>query len=204
MSIPLSRRTLLGLAVGSAAAVAISPEAADAAPIKAFPQHKDIEALEDKIRDGMNRYRIPGVAVGLWWRGFTYLRGFGVTDVDHPTPVTADTVFRVGSTTKTFTGTTIMRLVERHRIDLDRTVHSYLPDFRTADPAASKRVTGPAGAEPQRRLAGRLLPRHGRRRRRDRQVRGRHGAAPPAHPAGYDVRLQQRGARAGRPAHRND
>jgi CubicO group peptidase (beta-lactamase class C family) len=140
MSVPLSRRSLLGLAVGSAAAVAISPEAADAATIKAFP-HQDIEALEDKIRDGMNRYRIPGVAVGLWWRGFTYLRGFGVTDVDHPTPVTADTVFRVASTTKTFTGTTIMRLVERHRIDLDRTVRSYLPDFRTADPAASNRVT---------------------------------------------------------------
>jgi CubicO group peptidase (beta-lactamase class C family) len=140
MSAPLSRRTLLGLAVGSAAAVAVSPEAAAAASTTAFP-HTDVQALEDKIRDGMDRYRIPGVAVGLWRRGFTYLRGFGVTDVDHPTPVTADTVFRVGSTTKTFTGTTIMRLVERHRIDLDRTVHSYLPDFRTADPAASNRVT---------------------------------------------------------------
>src|SRR3954453_23114583 len=105
MSTPLSRRTLLGLAVGSAAAVAVSPEAADAASKTAFP-HKDVKALEDKIRDGMERYRIPGVAVGLWRRGVTYLRGFGVTDVGHPTPVTADTVFRVGSTTKTFTGTT--------------------------------------------------------------------------------------------------
>jgi CubicO group peptidase (beta-lactamase class C family) len=140
MSAPLSRRTLLGLAAGSVAAVAVSPEAAGAASTSTFP-HKDIEALEDKIRDGMDRYRIPGVAVGLWSRGFTYLRGFGVTDVDHPTPVTADTVFRVASTTKTFTGTTIMRLVERHRVDLDRTVRSYLPDFRTADPAASDRVT---------------------------------------------------------------
>src|SRR5689334_4476846 len=128
MSVPLSRRTLLGLAAGSAAAVAFSPEAAEAAPAPALPR-RDIEALEDKIRDGMSRYRIPGVAVGMCWRGRSYLRGFGVTDVDHPTPVTADTVFRVASTTKTFTGTTIMRLVERHRIDLDRTVRSYLPDF---------------------------------------------------------------------------
>jgi CubicO group peptidase (beta-lactamase class C family) len=140
MSVPLTRRTLLGLAAGSATAVAICPTAADAAANNAFP-HKDIDALEDKIRDGMDRYRIPGVAVGLWSRGVTYLRGFGVTDVGHPTPVTADTVFRVASTTKTFTGTTIMRLVERHRIDLDRTVRSYLPDFHTADVAASDRVT---------------------------------------------------------------
>jgi CubicO group peptidase (beta-lactamase class C family) len=34
-----------------------------------------------------------------------------------------------------------MRLVERGRLDLDRTVRSYLPDFRTADAAASARVT---------------------------------------------------------------
>jgi CubicO group peptidase (beta-lactamase class C family) len=34
-----------------------------------------------------------------------------------------------------------MRLVERGRLHLDRTVRSYLPDFRTSDPAASARVT---------------------------------------------------------------
>jgi CubicO group peptidase (beta-lactamase class C family) len=140
MSVPLTRRTLLGLAVGSTAALAVAPEAAEAASTKALPQ-ADIEALEDKIRDGMDRYLIPGVAVGLWSRGVTYLRGFGVTDVDHPAPVTPDTLFRIASTTKTFTGTAIMRLVEHHRIDLDRTVRSYLPDFRTADPTSSNKVT---------------------------------------------------------------
>ena len=140
MSAPLSRRTLLGLAVGTTAAVAVPPGVADATSKTALPQ-RDIEALENKIREGMARYRIPGVAVGLWSRGCAYLRGFGVTDVDRPTPVTADTVFRVASTTKTFTGTAIMRLVERHQVELDRTVRSYLPDFRTADAAASNRVT---------------------------------------------------------------
>jgi CubicO group peptidase (beta-lactamase class C family) len=34
-----------------------------------------------------------------------------------------------------------MRLVDRGRLDLDRTVRSYLPGFRTADEAASRRVT---------------------------------------------------------------
>jgi len=125
MSMPLSRRTLLGLAAGSAAAVAISPEAADAASVGAFPQ-RDIEALEEKIRDGMSRYRIPGVAVGLWWRGLTYLRGFGVTDVDHPAPVTADTVFRVASITKTFTAIAVMQLWEQGTIDLDAPAGDYL------------------------------------------------------------------------------
>jgi CubicO group peptidase (beta-lactamase class C family) len=134
MSQPFSRRTLLGLAAGGAAAVAI-PEAANATPPAA------IEALEDKIRAGMERYAIPGVALGLWHRGFSYVRGYGITNVDDPAPVTGDTVFRVGSTTKTFTGTAITRLAQQKRIDFGRTVKSYLPTFRTADASASGRVT---------------------------------------------------------------
>jgi CubicO group peptidase (beta-lactamase class C family) len=51
------------------------------------------------------------VAVGVWWRGREHLRGFGVTNVRHPLPVDAHTQFRIGSTTKTFTATAMMRLV---------------------------------------------------------------------------------------------
>lgn len=137
MPTPLPRRTLLALTAGSVAALA-APVRAGAATTTA---PSALRALDDKIRDGMSRYGIPGVSVGLWCRGLTYVRGYGVTNIDDPAPVTGDTVFRVGSTTKTFTGTAIMRLVERHRLDLDRTVRSYLPGFRTADAAASGRVT---------------------------------------------------------------
>ena len=133
MSTSMSRRTVLGLTAGSLAAVAV--------PGTARAGTDAVRALEDKIRDGMARYGIPGVAVGLWCRGFSYVRGFGVTNIEDPVPVTGDTVFRVGSTTKTFTGTAIMRLAERNRLRLDRTVRSYLPGFRTADAAASARVT---------------------------------------------------------------
>ncbi|MEV6631859.1 serine hydrolase domain-containing protein [Actinoplanes sp. NPDC051470] len=97
--------------------------------------------LDDKIRAAMERYDIPGVSYALRYRGRDYHRGFGVTNLSDPRPVDADTVFRVASTTKTFTGTAIMRLVEAGKLDLDRTVKSYLPAFRTADPAQSARVT---------------------------------------------------------------
>jgi CubicO group peptidase (beta-lactamase class C family) len=89
----------------------------------------------------MARYAIPGVALGVLYRGREYVRGYGVTNVDYPVPVDGDTVFRIASNTKTFTGTTVMQLVEQGRLDLDATVRSYLPDFHTADPAASARVT---------------------------------------------------------------
>jgi CubicO group peptidase (beta-lactamase class C family) len=73
--------------------------------------------------------------------GREFVRGYGVTDVNHPVPVDGDTVFRVASTTKTFTGTTVMRLVERGKLDLDARVRRYLPDFTTSDPSVAGRVT---------------------------------------------------------------
>jgi CubicO group peptidase (beta-lactamase class C family) len=69
------------------------------------------------------------------------VRGYGVTSVDAPQPVDGDTLFRIASTTKTFTGTAIMRLVEQGLLDLDAPVRRYLPDFRVADEAVSARVT---------------------------------------------------------------
>jgi len=89
----------------------------------------------------MAQYQIPGVAVGLYYQGQEHVRGYGVTNVDYPQPVDGDTLFRIGSTTKTFTGTTIMRLVEQGLLDLDAPVRTYLPDFQTADPSVAARVT---------------------------------------------------------------
>lgn len=142
MSEPMSRRTLLRATAGGVAAVATGTAmGAPAAGATAARVPAAVGELADKIREGMARYGIPGVAMGLLYRGREYVRGFGVTNLDAPAPVDGDTVFRVASTTKTFTGTAVMRLVERGRLDLDRTVRSYLPEFRTADPAASARVT---------------------------------------------------------------
>ena len=61
--------------------------------------------------------------------------------MDYPQPVDGDTLFRIGSTTKTFTGTAVMRLVEQGRLDLDAPVRTYLPDLRLADESVAARVT---------------------------------------------------------------
>jgi CubicO group peptidase (beta-lactamase class C family) len=87
------------------------------------------------------RKRIPGVAVGLLHAGELNTAGFGVTSVENPLPVTDSTLFQIGSITKTFVGTAMMRLVEMGELDLDATVRTYLPDFRVADEDASAQVT---------------------------------------------------------------
>ena len=56
--------------------------------------------------------------------------GFANTDLG--TPVTADTVFQIGSTTKVYTAMLLMQLADQGLLDIDRPVASYLPDVRLA------------------------------------------------------------------------
>jgi len=93
------------------------------------------------ITDAMKQYNVPGVGVGVQHEGREYTAGFGVTNVKHPLQVDGDTLFQIGSTTKTFTATTAMRLVEMGKLDLDTPVRQYVPDFRMADPDVTARVT---------------------------------------------------------------
>jgi CubicO group peptidase (beta-lactamase class C family) len=58
-----------------------------------------------------------------------FARGYGYADLARRTPVSADaTLFRPGSTSKLFTWTAVMQLVEQGKLDLDRDVNGYL-DF---------------------------------------------------------------------------
>lgn len=95
--------------------------------------------LDSKIMAAMVRCAIPGAAVAVYLRGQEHIRGFGVTDVRHPSRVDGDTLFRVGSTTKTFTGTAAMRLVAAGQLELDGEVRRYLPGFQA--PPGAEAVT---------------------------------------------------------------
>lgn len=97
--------------------------------------------LDEKIQHAMEKYAIPGVAVGVFSNGQQHVRGYGITSVDAPDAIDEHTLFRIGSTTKTFTGVSLMHLVEAGRIDLDATVRTYLPEFAVADLQASSEVT---------------------------------------------------------------
>ncbi len=99
------------------------------------------ERLGAYVTEQMARTKMPGVAVGVLHNGKRSTAGFGITNVDHPLAVTGETLFQIGSITKTFTATLIMQLVEEEKVALDATVRTYLPDFAVADGAASAQVT---------------------------------------------------------------
>jgi CubicO group peptidase (beta-lactamase class C family) len=89
----------------------------------------------------MEEKHVPGVAVGMLHDDEEATAAFGLTSVENPLPVTADTLFQIGSITKTFTATAVMMLVEKGELDLDAPVRSYLPDFTLSSDEISSRVT---------------------------------------------------------------
>jgi CubicO group peptidase (beta-lactamase class C family) len=146
----LSRRALLATAVAAtadtlaASATGHVPTevvlAAPATPESRAERDARFSELDDLIVARMAELKIPGVALGVFDGSREHVAAFGVTNVDHPLPVDADTLFQIGSTTKTFTGTALMRLIEQGTLALDAPVRAYLPDFRVADPSVSEEV----------------------------------------------------------------
>jgi CubicO group peptidase (beta-lactamase class C family) len=102
---------------------------------------RTFKKIARKIVSEMKRLEVPGVAIGIWHKGKEYAEGFGITSVEHPLPVTADTLFQTGSISKTFTGTIIMKLVEDGKVDLDAPVKRYIEDFKVQDPNVTDKVT---------------------------------------------------------------
>ncbi len=93
------------------------------------------------IQSEMKRLKVPGAALGVYHDGQEYAVGFGRTSVEHPLRVTPDTLFQVGSISKTFTGTILMRLAEQGQFDLDTPVRKILPKFKMSDPEVEKHLT---------------------------------------------------------------
>jgi CubicO group peptidase (beta-lactamase class C family) len=67
--------------------------------------------LSEFVEATATKFAIPGVAVGVWADGQEVYACHGVTSVDNPLPVDKDRLYVLGSVTKTYTATALMRLV---------------------------------------------------------------------------------------------
>src|SRR5262245_36603689 len=90
------------------------------APIRAARRQADarFDEIAAVVNAKMAEYHVPGVAVGIVKNGETTMRGFGVTNVDDPQPITPETLFTIASISKTVTATAIMKLIEQGRVEL--------------------------------------------------------------------------------------
>lgn len=97
------------------------------------------EAYASKLID---EFQVPGAIVAVAKEGeLLYEKTFGYRDREEKAPIDLDTVFGIGSITKSFTCLAIMQLQEEGKLSIHDPVVTYLPEFRTRDEAHTKAVT---------------------------------------------------------------
>lgn len=102
----------------------------------------DAAAFESMAEQLTYGERVPGMALAIVQGGRVLsARGFGVTDVNHPQPVDAHTVFRLASLSKAFAGTMAGLLVNDGTLRWDSKVVDYVPGFQLSDPVATRQLT---------------------------------------------------------------
>ncbi len=123
LSLPTAVLTLALLASGAVA---------DDRPEAPLAEHPDVAsaiALYEIWVDEQMAYRHqPGVSIGIVHdQELLWARGFGLADLAEPRPAAPDTVYRIGSITKTFTATALMLLRDDGALRLDDPVRKHLP-----------------------------------------------------------------------------
>lgn len=98
-------------------------------------------AVAEALLEGPRKSPIPGVALGVFSGDREEYAYFGIESMNTHVTVGADTLFQLGSLTKTYTATAIWRLIDEGRLRLDGRVRDYLPDLRLGDETTAATIT---------------------------------------------------------------
>jgi len=100
-----------------------------------------LNGLDGFVEQVMKDWHVPGLAVAIVKDGrVVYAKGFGFRDVKKGLKVTPDTLFAIGSCSKAFTATALAILSGEGKLDWDKSVRDYLPDFRLYDAYATAQL----------------------------------------------------------------
>ena len=96
------------------------------------------DPVDDLVRSEMMTRQIPGLTFAIVKDGVTIdTRSYGVANLEWNAPASNDTVYAIGSITKSMTAITTLRLVERGQVRLTDSILTHVP----ATPDAWKSVT---------------------------------------------------------------
>ncbi len=112
-----------------------------AAGMAALAQKWDTPGIDLAMNEAMKFWQTPGAAiVVVKGDSVIFVKGYGVRDVTTKEPVTPDTVFAIGSTTKAFVTGAMAMLVDDGKMKWDDPVRKHVPYFRLGDPLANDNV----------------------------------------------------------------
>ncbi|NUP50950.1 MAG: beta-lactamase family protein [Catenulispora sp.] len=96
-----------------------------------------LEVLDTTTRE----HHVPGAAVAVSDGDRVIELATGVLNLNTGVAATPDSLFQIGSITKTLTATLVMQLVDAGLVDLDEPVRTYVPELAVAEPGAADTVT---------------------------------------------------------------
>ncbi len=106
-------------------------------PIAAQNQ-PNFTSLDPVVEQIMKEWKVPGLALAIVKEGkIVYAKGYGYRDVKKGLKVTPDTLFAIGSCSKSFTAAALGILADEGKIEWDKPVRDYLPSFKLADDYAT-------------------------------------------------------------------
>jgi CubicO group peptidase (beta-lactamase class C family) len=88
------------------------------------------ENIDSLVQEQMRSFSIPGLQIAVTsGESMVFSASYGSADLESRTPVTRDTLFRIGSITKPITATAALILEQNHQLDLDKPAQTYCRSF---------------------------------------------------------------------------
>lgn len=101
-----------------------------------------LAAIEKAVEEGRQKRGIPGLSLVIVKDDkIIYMKGLGHRDFERKVPVTPDTLFAIGSSTKAFTSMLVAMGADEGKISLDDSPKKFLPYFKLQDPESDAKIT---------------------------------------------------------------
>jgi len=103
--------------------------------------HK-IKSLEGKFEKVLSASKSAGFSVAIVKGSeIIYANGFGFRDIENKTPVTSNTIFAIGSSTKAFTASLLGILRENGKVDFETSPRKYVPELQFYNSEMNAQIT---------------------------------------------------------------
>jgi CubicO group peptidase (beta-lactamase class C family) len=101
-----------------------------------------LQGFDDFVTSAVAAWNVPGTGIAIVSGGeVVYAEAFGWRDIEAEKPMTTDTLFAIGSTTKAMTATVLGMLVDEGKLQWDQPLRNWLPSFKLMDDSISERIT---------------------------------------------------------------
>ena len=111
-------------------------------PVLAVDARDALEGFDGWVEEVMKEWKVPGLGVAIVFEDEIVLaKGYGYRDLDDALPADGDTLFAIGSNSKSFTATILAMLEDEGRLDWNAPIREHLPAFRLHDPVATEQMS---------------------------------------------------------------